>query len=103
MNAKKTQIQNEIKSLTDKISAITSQAANYPSQIAELNSQLSQLNKNLSYLRNQQPIFERVLNDAYVSGNSANDAVKAAKQNLDASAKRFADEQKIEDEATRNI
>jgi hypothetical protein len=75
---------------------LTADINTYPAQIADLNSQLALANKNLNYLRNQLPIYARILNDAYVAGNSANDAVKVAKQNLDAATKRYNDEVKIE-------
>jgi hypothetical protein len=75
---------------------LTADINTYPAQIAALNSQLALANKNLNYLRNQLPIYSRILNDAYVAGNSANDAVKVAKQNLDAATKRYNDEVKIE-------
>lgn len=93
----------ELRNLNDKLSSIGEQASKGPAQLSELTGQLTQINKNLVYLRSQQPIFERVLNDAYVAGNSANDQVSTAKQNLDAAAQRFQSEQGIEKSSTMNI
>lgn len=33
----------------------------------------------MNFLRNQLPIFSRILNDAYVAGNTVNDLTRAAK------------------------
>ena len=74
-----------------------------PSQLKDLTAQLATLEKNIAYLRTQLPIYERVLNDAYNTGNSRNDQVKAALQNLQAANARYFSEQKNADEATRNI
>lgn len=103
LNQKKSKIESELKQLTDKITSLNEQINKIPGILADYNNQLNQLNKNLNYLINQLPIFQRILNDAYIAGNSANDAVKAAKQNLDAAVARFTREQKIESDATNNI
>ena len=49
------------------------------------------------------PVYQGVLNDAYYSANSAAEAVKTAKQNLDTANKRFLDESEIVRETTHNI
>lgn len=89
--------------MTDKLAGLIAEENKIPPQIADLNNKVAQYTKNLNYLRNQLPIFQRILNDAYNTGNSANDAVRVAKENLDAAVARYNSEKKIEDTATVNF
>ncbi len=103
LNQQKYQTEAEIKSLTEKIAGLTNEINKIPAQINDYNTQIAQFTKNLNFLRNQLPIFQRVLNDAYNVGNSANEAVRVAKQNLDAAVARYNSEKKIEEDATYNL
>lgn len=103
LRTKKQNIEDEIRALNAKVNGLNNEISTFPAQLKEIDSLFSQVQKNLSYLRSQFPIFLRIQNDAYANGNAANDAVKAARENLDAATKRFVDENKIIEEATRNI
>ena len=57
----------------------------------------------MAYLQGQLPLFQKALNDAYYAGNTANNNVLLAQQNLEAANKRFNDESAIIKEATYNL
>lgn len=103
LKQKKQRIEEEIKTLNNKVNDYKNQAKDIPAELKAIDDLFAQIQKNLAFLRSQLPIFLRIQNDAYAAGNAANDAVKIARDNLDAATKRFLDETKIAETATRNI
>ena len=96
-------VETEINRLNDKLTAINLELEEIPNRVMKLEGDFQKMSDDLAYLRNQLPVYQGVLNDAYYAANEAAESVRVAKQNLEAANKRYLDESNLVKETTHNI
>ena len=100
---KKLEIETEINRLTSEEASVAQALEEIPKKIAELEATEPKLLESLRILKSQVFVYETKLRGAYQAGNSANQKVVEAKENLEAANAKFLHEDKIIQDATKNI